>query len=313
MYRQQDMAFDDALELSASQPDAGVLDRGHPGGRQGVLREARARVEGPVSDAEPAVVGHAVPLLGAGRGRGGRDRGAGPRAGRALRGGRAADRPPEPDEGRRLGGGPARLARLPAGGRRPGRRRAGRRALPGARRARLLGEHRRRCPTVVRHRPDATVLWLDAHADFNTPDTTTSRLPRRHVPGRRVRPVGRRLRPAGARPGRGRHVRRARRRRPRARAAGDQRRRAHQPCPGCSPTRSTAGRSSSTSTSTCSTPRSSPAPFPVAGGLSDGGLRTLLTEVADACELIGCEITGFHDPALAELIAERRRAAASPA
>jgi hypothetical protein len=26
-------------------------------------------------------------------------------------------------------------------------------------------------------------------------------------------------------------------------------------------------------------------PFPAAGGLSDGGLRTLLTEVADACEL----------------------------
>ena len=44
-------------------------------------------------------------------------------------------------------------------------------------------------------------------------------------------------------------------------------------------------------------------PFPVAGGLSDGGLRTLLTEVADACELIGCEIAGFHDPALVELIA----------
>ena len=29
-------------------------------------------------------------------------------------------------------------------------------------------------PAVIRHRPDARILWLDAHADFNTPDTTRS-------------------------------------------------------------------------------------------------------------------------------------------
>jgi arginase len=29
-------------------------------------------------------------------------------------------------------------------------------------------------PAVARHRPDARVLWLDAHGDFNTPDTTPS-------------------------------------------------------------------------------------------------------------------------------------------
>ncbi len=29
-------------------------------------------------------------------------------------------------------------------------------------------------PAVLRHRPDACVLWLDAHADLNTPDTTPS-------------------------------------------------------------------------------------------------------------------------------------------
>lgn len=29
-------------------------------------------------------------------------------------------------------------------------------------------------PTVVRHAPEAYVLWLDAHGDFNTPDTTPS-------------------------------------------------------------------------------------------------------------------------------------------
>ena len=30
-------------------------------------------------------------------------------------------------------------------------------------------------PSVLRERPDAVVLWLDAHADMNTPDTTPSR------------------------------------------------------------------------------------------------------------------------------------------
>ena len=29
-------------------------------------------------------------------------------------------------------------------------------------------------PTVARHRPDARILWLDAHGDFNTPTTTES-------------------------------------------------------------------------------------------------------------------------------------------
>jgi arginase len=29
-------------------------------------------------------------------------------------------------------------------------------------------------PTVARHRPEAKVLWLDAHGDFNSPDTTES-------------------------------------------------------------------------------------------------------------------------------------------
>jgi arginase len=30
-------------------------------------------------------------------------------------------------------------------------------------------------PVVARHHPDALVLWLDAHADFNTPDTSPSK------------------------------------------------------------------------------------------------------------------------------------------
>ena len=46
MYRQQDMALDDALEYLRSQLSLDLLDRGHPGGRPGVLREARAEMEG---------------------------------------------------------------------------------------------------------------------------------------------------------------------------------------------------------------------------------------------------------------------------
>ena len=44
MYRQMDMPFETALDYLRAQPDARVLHRGHPGGRQGVLREARARM-----------------------------------------------------------------------------------------------------------------------------------------------------------------------------------------------------------------------------------------------------------------------------
>src|ERR687896_548849 len=29
-------------------------------------------------------------------------------------------------------------------------------------------------PAALRHRPDARVLWLDAHGDYNSPDTTSS-------------------------------------------------------------------------------------------------------------------------------------------
>jgi arginase family enzyme len=157
-------------------------------------------------------------------------------------------------------------------------------------------------PTVVRHRPSATVLWLDAHADFNTPDTTASGylggmclaaacglwdggfgLPvveptavvmcgLRDVDGPEVvlletKGVVRVNRPgqlAEALAGRDVFV--------------------HLDLDVLDPSIITS-------------------PFPVAGGLSDGGLRTLLTEVADACDLIGCEIAGCHDPAPAELIA----------
>ncbi|HMJ34949.1 MAG TPA: arginase family protein [Baekduia sp.] len=157
-------------------------------------------------------------------------------------------------------------------------------------------------PAVVRHRPGATILWLDAHADFNTPDTTVSRylggmclagacgvwdpgfdLP--EVPPGDVVMCGVRDVEAGetvlletngvvqiARPGLladaldGREVF------------------VHLDLDVLDPT-------------------ILPASFPAPGGLSDGGLRTLLGEVAAACDVIGCEITGFTAPDLTELVA----------
>jgi arginase family enzyme len=157
-------------------------------------------------------------------------------------------------------------------------------------------------PAVVRHRPGATVLWLDAHADFNTPDTTPSRylggmclaaacglwdagfgLPRvdptavvmcgvRDIDGGELvlletQGVVRITRPAllaDALSGREVFV--------------------HLDLDVLDPS-------------------ILPAAFPVPGGLSDGGLRTLLAEVAGACDLLGCEITGFGTPDLAELVA----------
>ena len=39
-----------------------------------------------------------------------------------------------------------------------------------------------------------------------------------------------------------------------------------------------------------------PAQFIVPGGMSDTGLRTLLTEVARECDVIGVEVTAFEAP-----------------
>ena len=46
-----------------------------------------------------------------------------------------------------------------------------------------------------------------------------------------------------------------------------------------------------------------PAQFPAPGGFSDGGLRTLLAEVMDAADVVGCEITSFGRPQLVRRIA----------
>jgi arginase len=43
--------------------------------------------------------------------------------------------------------------------------------------------------------------------------------------------------------------------------------------------------------------------WPVAGGFSDGGLRTLLAEVAEAAEIIGVQVTDLPQPSLARRVA----------
>jgi len=156
-------------------------------------------------------------------------------------------------------------------------------------------------PAVVGHRPDAWVLWLDAHGDFNSPDTTPSGflggmclaaacgvwdsglgagLDPSHVvmcgvrdidPGERVlldtRGVGLVERPsqlADVLDGRPVFV--------------------HLDLDVLDPT-------------------VLPAKFPAPGGLSDGGLRTLLGEVSEAVDLIGAEITGLLAPDRARRVA----------
>jgi arginase len=156
---------------------------------------------------------------------------------------------------------------------------------------------------VLRHVPDATVLWLDAHADFNTPETTASGylggmclaaacglwdagfegLPTldpaavvacglRDLDGPEVVLLETRGVVRIARPGL------------LADALDGRRVFVHLDLDILDPT-------------------IIPSPFPAPGGLSDAGLRTLLTEVAASCDLVGCEVTGFHDPSLVELIA----------
>jgi arginase family enzyme len=50
-------------------------------------------------------------------------------------------------------------------------------------------------------------------------------------------------------------------------------------------------------------PEALPAMVPAPGGFSDGGLRTLLAEVAEACDLIGVEITALIAPDRARRVA----------
>jgi len=156
-------------------------------------------------------------------------------------------------------------------------------------------------PTLVRQRPDAWVLWLDAHADFNSPDTTPSGFLGgmclagacgiwdsglgSGVDPARVVMCGVRDVDAGER------------------VLLDTR---------------GVGRVESPSQLTdvldgrpvfvhldldVLDPSVLPAIFPAPGGLSDGGLRTLLAEVSEAVDLVGCEITGLLAPDRARRVA----------
>jgi len=155
-------------------------------------------------------------------------------------------------------------------------------------------------PTVHRHRPDALVLWLDAHGDFNTPDTTPSRylsgmalagacgcwdpgLIEESLPGAQVVLCGVRdldNDERGLLDGQGITV---------------------------------IGASLETLVYVVNAldgrpvyvhldldvldPEVFPAQYPAAGGLSDDKLFDLLEAAADACEIVGMEIAGFEAPA----------------
>jgi arginase family enzyme len=161
---------------------------------------------------------------------------------------------------------------------------------------------------VVRHRPDAWILWLDAHGDFNTPETTESAFLGgmglaaacgEWDPGLGAEPIdATHVVMSGVRDLDGqeqalldlRGIRILRPSEVGERLAGlpvfihldldvlD--------------------------------PTIFPAQFPAHGGLSDGGLRRLLGEVAESTEVLGVEITAFEaaddeleTAGLAELVA----------
>ena len=170
MFRQQDMAFADALAFLQSQLTLAFSTEDMQEGVRGVLREARPGLDRPVS-ARVVVL----------RGRTSDRTGDGVRGAEAL-GAALAERlgveaamlgePGAPRDGRweddlRDGGAGARGAAEALGG-----------ALDAGELPVLLASDctiaSRRCPRSPRREPDVAVVWLDAHGDFNTPATTAS-------------------------------------------------------------------------------------------------------------------------------------------
>ena len=226
--------------------------------------------------------------------------------GRAARGGRAADRL-------------AAASRASALGRRPARARAAACWRPAARSTTRWPPAATRCwsprdcsvciTTLPARRcaarPDARVLWLDAHGDFNTPDTTPSGFLGGMCLAGACGLLGRRPRPPARRPGARRDVRRARPRRARARAAGDQRRRRDRRAradladalrrrAGLRPPRPRRA----------GPDRSCPvAVTPPTAASRDGGLRMLLGEVAEAATSSAWRSPASSDPSLAKRMA----------
>jgi arginase len=163
-------------------------------------------------------------------------------------------------------------------------------------------------PAVARRRPDAKVLWLDAHGDFNTPDTTPSGFLGgmclagacgRWDPGLGQEPAfpPERLVLCGVRELDG-------------------------------PERDALERSTATVIGAALEtlvylqnaldgaavyvhldldvldPAVMPAEFPAPGGLTQDKLYDLLDAVADSCEVVGLEVTCLEDPARAALVAD---------
>ena len=159
-------------------------------------------------------------------------------------------------------------------------------------------------PAVARLRPEALVLWLDAHPDFNDPETTPLGLPGRDVPGGGVRALGRGLRRRPPRPRACRDVRHPRRRRRRARAASRRTASALVERPSRLAELLAEREVFVHLDLDVLDPRVMPGlHWPVDGGFSDGGLRTLLAEVAEAADIVGVEVTDLPAPALARRVA----------
>ena len=161
MFRQQDMALADALDFLQSAADHRLLDRGHPGGRQGLLREARSRLDPPVTPSPSCAAAPRTAARGGGRGRSS----CWARCS-ATTCGWSASRPPRRAG---LGGGPARARPVLEAAA------AARRAEPArCRCARAVLDRDRDAARPRGPRSRGRVVWLDAHGDFNTPATSGS-------------------------------------------------------------------------------------------------------------------------------------------
>jgi arginase len=162
--------------------------------------------------------------------------------------------------------------------------------------------------SVVRHAPDVHVLWLDAHGDFNTPETTPSdflggmclsaacgRWDAGFEPAldpARVLMCGVRDLDAGERV--------------LVETAGVPVARPPEVAPALQGRRVYVHLDLDVLD-----PDVMPAQFPVPHGLSDTGLRTLLSEVARASEVVGVEVTAFEAPEDPEERARRTALVAS--
>ncbi len=156
-------------------------------------------------------------------------------------------------------------------------------------------------PVLARLRPDAWVLWLDAHGDFNTPDTTPSGflggMCLAGACGVWDSGLGAGLDPARVVMCGVRDI-----------DAGE---RVLLTTNGVGLVESPAQLASLLDGRPVFVhldldvldPSVLPAKFPAPGGLSDGGLRTLLAEVAEAVDLVGAEITGLLAPDRARRVA----------